>query len=47
LAIAAAEQAYKDAGALDKLRVIVEDVGHTVTAKQRTAALEWFEKWLK
>src|SRR4030095_8849770 len=47
LAIAAAEQAYKDAKADDKLRVMVEEVGHTVTATQRTAALEWFEKWLK
>jgi predicted esterase len=47
LAIAAAEQAYKDAGASDKLKVMVEEVGHTVTAKQRAAALDWFEKWLK
>lgn len=47
LAIAAAEQAYKDAGASDKLRVMVEEVGHTVTPTQRTAALDWFEKWLK
>ncbi len=47
LAIASAEKAYKDACASEKLRVIVEDVGHTVTAKQRMAALEWFEKWLK
>ena len=47
LAIASAEQAYKDAGASDRLRVLVEEVGHTVTAKQRTAALDWFEKWLK
>jgi dienelactone hydrolase len=46
LAIAAAERAYKDAGAADRLRVIVEDVGHTVTPAQRTAALEWFERWL-
>ena len=47
LAIASAEKAYKDAGASDKLRVMVEEVGHTVTANQRMAALEWFEKWLK
>lgn len=47
LAIAAAEQAYKDADASDKLRVLVEEVGHTVTATQRAAALDWFEKWLK
>jgi alpha-beta hydrolase superfamily lysophospholipase len=47
LAIASAERAYKDAGASDKLRVIVEEVGHTVTAKQRAAAVDWFVKWLK
>ena len=46
IAIDSAERAYKDAGAADRLRVIVEDVGHTVTAAQRTAALEWFERWL-
>jgi dienelactone hydrolase len=47
LAIAAAERAYQDAGAKDRLRVMVEEVGHTVTPAQRTAALEWFERWLK
>ena len=47
LAIAAAERAYKDAGQPERLRVMVEEVGHTVTPTQRTAALEWFEKWLK
>jgi len=29
------------------LRVIVEEVGHTVTPAQREAATEWFERWLK
>jgi dienelactone hydrolase len=47
LAIASAEQAYKNAGASDRLRVMVEDVGHAVTPAQRAAALEWFERWLK
>jgi dienelactone hydrolase len=47
IAIASAERAYKDANASDRLSVLVEEVGHTVTAKQRTAALDWFEKWLK
>jgi dienelactone hydrolase len=47
LAIASAERAYKEANASDRLRVIVEEVGHTVTPTQRTAALDWFEKWLK
>ena len=47
LAIASAQKAYMDAGASEKLRVLVEEVGHTVTPTQRTAALDWFEKWLK
>jgi dienelactone hydrolase len=47
IAIASAQRAYKDANASDHLSVLVEEVGHTVTAKQRTAALDWFEKWLK
>jgi len=47
LAIASAERAYKDAGTPERLRVIVEEVGHTVTPAQRAAALDWFEKWLK
>jgi dienelactone hydrolase len=47
LAFASAEQAYKDAKASDKLRIIVAPVGHTVTAEQRQAAIDWFEKWLK
>jgi dienelactone hydrolase len=47
LAIASAERAYKEAGAQDRLRVIVEEVGHTVTPAQREAAMEWFERWLK
>jgi dienelactone hydrolase len=46
IAIASAERAYKNAGAADRLRIVVEDVGHTVTAPQRTAALDWFERWL-
>jgi dienelactone hydrolase len=47
LAIASAEKAYQDAGAKDRLRVVVEDAGHTVTSAQRETALEWFERWLK
>jgi dienelactone hydrolase len=47
IAIASAERAYKDANAADHLRVMVEEVGHTVTPGQRAAALDWFEKWLK
>ena len=46
LAIESAERAYKEAQAQDRLHVIVEEVGHTVTANQREAALAWFERWL-
>ena len=47
LAIASAERAYKDAGTPERLRIMVEEVGHNVTPAQRAAALDWFEKWLK
>jgi predicted esterase len=47
IAITAAEKAYQDAGSPEKLRVMVEEVGHTVTPTQRAAALDWFQKWLK
>jgi dienelactone hydrolase len=47
LAFAAAEEAHRQAGAGDRLKVIVaQGVGHAVTAEQRQAALEWLEKWL-
>ena len=46
IAIASAERAFKDAKAEDKLRVIIEPVGHTVTNTQRAAALEWFKQGL-
>ncbi|MSU77962.1 MAG: alpha/beta hydrolase [Gemmataceae bacterium] len=47
IAIASVERAYKEANATDRLRVMVEEVGHTVTPTQRAAALDWFEKWLR
>jgi predicted esterase len=47
LAFAAAEKAFAEAGASEKLRIMVAPVGHTVTPEQRQAALEWFERWLK
>ncbi len=47
LAIAEAEKAFKSAGASDHLRVMVAEVGHTVTTEQRQAALDWFTRWLK
>lgn len=44
----AAEAEYRKAGALDRLKLIVApDTGHAVTADQRTAALEWFDRWLR
>jgi dienelactone hydrolase len=48
LAVAAAEEAYRDAGCPEKLKVMVaEGVGHKVTAEQNAAALAWFERWLR
>jgi hypothetical protein len=45
---AAAEAAYKNAGAAERLRMIIApDTGHAVTEAQRKAALEWFDRWLK
>ena len=48
LAIAAAEAAFKEADASDRLRIMVDkNVGHAVTEEQHKAALEWFVRWLK
>lgn len=48
IAFSSAEEAYKTAGASDKLKIMVaKGVGHAVTAEQRQAAMDWFEKWLK
>jgi dienelactone hydrolase len=48
IAFASAEDAFKTAGASDKLKIMVaKGVGHSVTAEQRQAAMDWFEKWLK
>jgi hypothetical protein len=41
------ERAFDEANAQDRLRVIIAPVGHTVTAEQRGAVLEWFQRWLK
>ncbi len=47
LAIAAADKAYQDANARDRLRVVIkEGVKHQVTAEMRTEALDWCVKWL-
>ena len=48
LAFASAEAAFREAGATDKLKILVaEKSGHRVTNEQRQAALDWFVKWLK
>lgn len=48
IAFASAEEAYKQANAADRLKIMVaKGVAHKVTDEQRTAALDWFEKWLK
>jgi dienelactone hydrolase len=48
LAIAAAEAAFKDAGASDRLKVnVAKGVGHSVTPEQRVEALDWLVRWLK
>ena len=47
VAFAAAEKAYRDAGASERLKIMVAPAtGHKVTDEQRQAALEWFDKWL-
>jgi dienelactone hydrolase len=46
-AIVEGEKAFKAAGKSEHLRVLVEEVGHSVTARQREAALDWFVRWLK
>jgi predicted esterase len=48
LAIQEATEAYRKAGAADRLKVMIApDTKHRVTTQQRQAALEWFEKWLR
>jgi len=47
IAFAAVETAYREAGASEKLKIIVApDTGHKVTTEQRQAAFEWLGKWL-
>lgn len=46
VAIASAQRAFHEAKAKDKLKVMIAEVGHQVTAEQRAAALDWFERWL-
>ena len=46
--MAAAEQAYKAAGASDRLVLHLQpNTGHQITPEGDRAALAWFERWLK
>jgi dienelactone hydrolase len=48
IAFAAAETAFREAGASDKLKIMLAaDTGHKVTTEQRQAAIEWLTNWLK
>ncbi len=48
LAFAAAEAAFKEADASEKLKInVAKGVGHAVTPEQRKEALDWFVRWLK
>ena len=45
---AAAERAYKAAGAADKFMLkVIPDLGHENTPEIETAMVEWFTRWLK
>ncbi len=47
-AFEAAEAAYKEAGATDRLRIVVaKGVAHSVTEEQHKDALDWLVRWLK
>jgi dienelactone hydrolase len=48
IAFAEARRAYEQAGASERLKIIVAPgVGHAVTDNQRRAAIEWLVRWLK
>jgi dienelactone hydrolase len=48
VAFASAQKAFQEAGTPERLRIVIADgVGHAVTAQQRQAALDWFQRWLK
>jgi len=48
IAFAEARKAYADAGAGERLKIIVaQGVGHQVTNGQHQAAIEWLVRWLK
>lgn len=46
--VAAAEKAYREAGALDKFSFLLqENTAHRVTPAARQAAIGWFVRWLR
>jgi hypothetical protein len=48
IAIKEGKEAYRKGGAGDQFKVMIAPgAKHQVTAEQRQAALDWFEKWLK
>jgi dienelactone hydrolase len=48
VAFAAAQAAYKEANASDRLRIMVaRGVGHAITKEQHDAAIAWFVRWLE
>jgi len=48
VAFAAAEKAYKEAGASDRLSIdVASGVGHQVTSQQEKLILDWLERWLR
>jgi dienelactone hydrolase len=48
MAFDAARSAYRQADSEDKLQIdVAKHVGHMITMRHRTAALGWFERWLK
>ena len=47
IAFAAAEEAYRQAGTSDRLKILVaKDTAHKVTDEQSAAALDWLARWL-
>jgi dienelactone hydrolase len=47
IAFAAAEQAYREAGASDRLQIdVAPGVGHKVTSQQEKLIVNWLERWL-
>jgi pimeloyl-ACP methyl ester carboxylesterase len=48
IAFASAEQAYKEAGASDRLQIdVAAGVGHQVTSQQEKLIVAWLERWLR